>query len=148
MSSLPQHPNPLRTASLITAINVLVSAGFSIAGLVAPQTILPPEWLPTDASAMFAAYAAARSVPLALVTMVAIFRRSVTSLILFGVLIGLAQAADAWVGFSQLDAGKFTAPAILAELQFYAVALLVRADPDNRATRAGSEASPRPDGTA
>jgi hypothetical protein len=148
MSSVPEHPNPLRTASLITAINVLVSAGFSIAGLVAPQTILPPDWLPTDASAMFAAYAAARSVPLALVTLVAIFRRSTSSLILLGMLVGLAQAADAWVGFSQRDAAKFTAPAILAVLQFYAVVLLVRAGSDERVTRAGGAGSPGRDGTA
>jgi hypothetical protein len=141
MSSLPPHPNPLRTASLITAIDVLVAAGFSIAGLVAPQSLLPPDVLPTEASAMFAMYAAARSLPLAAVTLVALFRRSASSIILLGTLAGLIQALDAWVGYSQYDAGRFAGPAILAILQFYAVAILVRAERDARAPAAGTGAT-------
>ena len=54
-----------RLAAWITAINVLVASGFAIAGLVAPQAILPAGAAPSEASFVFALYAAARSLPLA-----------------------------------------------------------------------------------
>jgi hypothetical protein len=54
-----------RLAAWITAINVLVASGFAIAGLVAPQAILPPGAAPGEASFVFALYAAARTLPLA-----------------------------------------------------------------------------------
>jgi nitrate reductase gamma subunit len=47
-------------ASLVTAINVLVAAGFSITGLIHPQAMLPTGAVPTEASSLFAMYAAAR----------------------------------------------------------------------------------------
>src|ERR1700716_4312448 len=46
-----------RIASLVTAINVLVASGFSIAGLVSPKSILPADYAPTEASFIFAMYA-------------------------------------------------------------------------------------------
>jgi hypothetical protein len=54
-----------RLAAWITAINVMVASGFAIAGLVAPQAILPPGAAPGEASFVFALYAAARSLLLA-----------------------------------------------------------------------------------
>ena len=59
-------------ASALTALNVLIASGFSIAGLINPELILPTGATPTDASAIFAMYAAARTIPLALITMAAI----------------------------------------------------------------------------
>jgi hypothetical protein len=53
----------MRVASLITAINVLVAVGFSVAGLVNPKWILPASYVPTEASFIFALYAAARTSP-------------------------------------------------------------------------------------
>jgi len=50
----------------VTAINVLVASGFSIAALISPKSILPAGYAPTEASFIFAMYAAARSIPLAL----------------------------------------------------------------------------------
>lgn len=40
----------LRIASLVTATNVIVACGFSIAGLVSPSAILPSGSSPTVAS--------------------------------------------------------------------------------------------------
>lgn len=59
-------------ASALTALNVVVASGFSIAGLIKPELVLPAGATSTDASAIFAMYAAARTIPLVFVTMVAI----------------------------------------------------------------------------
>jgi hypothetical protein len=45
-------------ASLVTAINVLVASGFSIAGLISPKSILPAGYALTEVSFIFAMYAA------------------------------------------------------------------------------------------
>ena len=50
------------TPALVTAVNVLIAAGFSIAGLVSPKSILPAGSVPGEASFIFAMYAAARSI--------------------------------------------------------------------------------------
>jgi len=49
MSGLSSRTTALRVASLITAINVLVAVGFSVAGLVNPKWILPAGYVPTEA---------------------------------------------------------------------------------------------------
>ncbi len=56
----------MRGASIVTGVNVLVASGFSLAGLVSPQSILPSADAPSDASLIFALYAAARTIPRAL----------------------------------------------------------------------------------
>ena len=66
MTPLSSPSAPRRIASLVTAVNVLVASGFSIVGLVSPKSILPAGYSPTEASFIFAMYAAARSIPLAL----------------------------------------------------------------------------------
>ena len=47
----------IRLASAITALNVLVASGFSIAGLFAPEYVLPAGSVQTQASLIFAMYA-------------------------------------------------------------------------------------------
>ena len=54
MTSLSSRSATKRIASLVTAINVLVASGFSIAGLVSPKSILPEDYAPTEASFIFA----------------------------------------------------------------------------------------------
>ena len=49
----------IRLASLVTAINVLVASGFSIAAIIRPQYLVPAESVPTEASLLLAMYAAA-----------------------------------------------------------------------------------------
>ena len=63
----------MRGASIIAGINVLVASGFSLAGLVSPQSVLPGAGTPGRASQVFALYAAARTIPLALFALVAIY---------------------------------------------------------------------------
>jgi hypothetical protein len=119
---------PMRFASLVTAINVLVASGFSIAGLVAPTSILPPGAAPTDASFIFALYAAARSIALAVIALIAIYKRSEAALLILGTLAGFIQLLDAGVGLVQHDLGKAIGPLIIAAFQFFAMYLLSRSE--------------------
>jgi hypothetical protein len=114
-------------ASAITALNVLVASGFSLAGLIRPELVLPAGATPTDASAIFAMYAAARTIPLALITLVAIYKRSTSALLVLGLLAGFIQLVDATVGLVQHDAGKTVGPLFLAILQAYAVIVFWKA---------------------
>lgn len=114
----------MRIASLITAVNVIVAGGFSIAGLIDPASILPAHYVPTDASSVFALYAAARTIPLAVITLMAIFKRSASALLILGSLAGVIQLLDTIVGMVQHDPGKILGPLVIAVFQFYAVATL------------------------
>lgn len=87
-----------RLAAWTTAINVIIASGFAIAGLVAPQAILPAGAAPGEASFVFALYAAARSLPLAAFALWAIARRNVPALIVLGALAGVVQLLDAGIG--------------------------------------------------
>src|ERR1700686_906215 len=133
---------PMRMASLVTAINVLVAGGFSIAGLVSPQSILPPGYAPTNASFIFAMYAGARSIPLALMVLIAIYQRSESALRILGALAGFIQLLDAGVGLLQHDLGKSIGPLVIAALQFVAVYRLSGTTPSS-----GEERPPDPEGT-
>ena len=111
----------MRLASAITALNVLVASGFSIAGLFKPEYVLPAGSVQTQASLIFAMYAAARTLPLALLALAAIYQRSLSSLKVLGLLAGFIQFADAAVGLYQHDIGKTIGPLVLGALQMYAV---------------------------
>ena len=111
----------MRLLSWITTINVLVAGGFSVAGLVAPQVLLPPGSISTEASRIFAMYAAARGVPLALVALAVVYKRSTSGLLILGILAGLIQFADVGIGLYQHDLGKTVGPLVIALIQFYAV---------------------------
>src|ERR1700680_292941 len=126
MTPLSSRSGPVRMASLVTAINVLVAGGFSIAGLVSPQSMLPAGYAPTEASFIFAMYAAARSIPLALMALIAIYRQSQSALLVLGTLAGLIQLLDAGVGLLQHDLGKAIGPLVIAAFQFFAIYLLSR----------------------
>jgi hypothetical protein len=119
--------NALRLASIITVINVLVATGYAIAGLVSPASILPAGEAPTEAATIFAMYAAARTIPLAVVALVAIYRRSALALLVIGGLACLVQLVDAAVGLYQHDVGKTVGPLVIGVLQLYAVWNLHRA---------------------
>jgi hypothetical protein len=114
----------MRLASAITALNVLVASGFSIAGLFRAEYVLPAGSVPTQASFIFAMYAAARTLPLALMALAAIYQRSPSSLKVLGLLAGLIQFADAAIGLYQHDIGKTIGPLVLGALQMYATSIL------------------------
>ena len=114
-------------AFALTALNVVVASGFSIAGLIKPELLLPTGTTPTDASTIFAMYAAARTLPLAIVTLAAIYKRSPSALFVLGLLAGSIQLLDAFVGLFQRDIGKTVGPLSLAILQAYAVTIFWKA---------------------
>jgi len=116
----------MHIASLVTAMNVLVAAGFSIAGLVSPKSILPVSYVPTYASFIFAMYAAARTIPLAFITLIAIYKNWEPAVLILGTLAGFIQLLDGGVGLLQHDLGKSIGPLVIAALQFCAMYLLSR----------------------
>src|SRR5277367_507421 len=116
----------MRLASLVTAINVLVASGFSIAAIVRPQYLLPAESVPTEASLLMAMYAAARTIPLALFALAAIYKRATQALLILGALAGAVQLLDAGIGLFEHDPGKFAGPLFIAVLQFFVVYLVHR----------------------
>ena len=116
----------IRLASLVTAINVLVASGFSIAAIFRPQSVVPAGSVPTEASLLLAMYAAARTIPLALFALGAIYKQGTPALLILGALAGAMQLLDAGIGLFQHDLGKFAGPLFIAVLQFFAVYLLHR----------------------
>jgi hypothetical protein len=96
----------IRLASLVTAINVLVASGFSIVGIIRPQYLVPVESAPTEASLLLAMYAAARTIPLALFALWAIYKQATPELLLLGALAGAMQFLDAGIGLFEHDLGK------------------------------------------
>ena len=118
-----------RLASLVTAINVLVASGFSIAAIIRPQYLIPADSVPTDASLFLAMYAAAPRIPLALLVLGAIYKQATPELLILGALAGAMQLLDAGIGLFAHDLGKFAGPLFIAVLQFFVVYLLHRSVP-------------------
>ena len=116
----------MQLASLVTAINVLVASGFSIAAIIRPQYLLPASSIPTEASLIMALYAAARTIPLAVFALAAIYKRAASAVLILGTLAGAMQLLDAGIGLFEHDLGKCAGPLFIAVLQFSAVNLLHR----------------------
>ena len=116
----------MRLASLVTAINVLVASAFSIVGIIRPQYLIPANAVPTEASLIFALYAAARTIPLALFALAAIYKRATSALLILGGLAGAMQLLDAGIGLFERDPGKCAGPFVIAVLQFFVVYLFHR----------------------
>src|ERR1700757_4420477 len=114
----------IRLASLVTAINVLVASGFSIVGVIRPQYLVPAKSAPTEASLFLAMYAAARTIPLALFALGAIYKQATPALLILGALAGSVQLLDAGIGLFEHDLGKCAGPLFIAVLQFLVVYLL------------------------
>ena len=127
----------MRLASVVTAINVLVASGFSIVGIIRPQYLVPAGSVPTQASLILAMYAAARTIPLALFALWAIYKQATPALVLLGALAGAMQLLDAGIGLFEHDLGKCAGPLFIAVLQFFVVYVLQRSTPRNQA-RIGS----------
>jgi hypothetical protein len=71
-------------------------------------------------------YAAARTIPLALFALGAIYKQATPALLLLGSLAGAMQLLDAGIGMYQHDPGKCAGPLFIAALQFFVVYLLHR----------------------
>src|SRR6202790_364138 len=111
----------IRLASLVTAINVLVASGFSIAAIIRPQYLVPAESVPTEASLLLAMYAAARTIPLASFALWAIYKQSTPALLILGALAGVMQSLDAGIGLFERDLRNSAGPLFFAVLQFFVV---------------------------
>ena len=116
----------IRLASLVTAINVLIASGFSIAAIIRPQYLVPAESVPTEASLLLAMYAAAPRIPLALLVLGAIHKQATPALLILGALAGAMQLLDAGIGLFEHDLRKCSGPLLIAVLQFFVVYLLHR----------------------
>jgi hypothetical protein len=116
----------IRLASLVTATNVLVASGFSIAAIIRPQYLVPAESVPTEGSLILAMYAAAPRIPLALLVLGAIYKQAMPALLILGALAGAMQLLDAGIGLFERDLGKCAGPLFIAVLQFFVVYLLHR----------------------
>jgi len=114
----------IRLASLVTAINVLVASGFSIAAIIRPQVLVPAEPVRTRASLLLAMYAAAPRIPLALFVLGAIYKQATPALLILGALAGTMQLLDVGIGLFQHDLRKWARPLFIAVLQFFVVYLL------------------------
>jgi hypothetical protein len=113
----------IRLASAVTAINVLVASGFSVAAIIAPQYLVPAA-VSTETSLLLAMYAASPRIPLALLVMWAVYKQAAPELLLLGALAGTMQLLDAGIGLYQHDPGKCAGPLFIAALQFFMVYLL------------------------
>ena len=111
----------IKLAVPVTLLNVGVMSGFAVAGLLSPLALVPAGAMPGPASQTFALYAAARTLPLALLVLAGVVKRSWSAVVFFGLLAGLIQLADAGVGMVQHDPGKTYGPLALGLLQLYAV---------------------------
>ena len=116
----------IRLTSVVAAINVLVASGFSIVAIVRPQYLLPAGYVSTQASLILAMYAAARTLPLALFALGAIYKQATHALLILGALAGAMQLLDAGIGLFEHDLGKCAGPLFIAVLQFFVVYLLHR----------------------
>jgi len=114
----------MRLASLVTAINVLVASGFSIAAIIRPQYLVPAEPVRTEASLLLAMYAAAPRIPLTPLVLGAIYKHAIPALLVLGTLAGAMQLLDAGIGLVAHDLGKCDGPLFIAVLQFFVVYLL------------------------
>jgi len=129
--------NAFRLASVVTAINVLVATGFTIAAIFRPEVVVPPGSVPTEAALLLAMYGATRIIPLALFTLAVIYKRATSALLIVGTLAGGIQLLDAGIGLFQHDLRKFAAPLFLFFLQFFVVYLLHRSMRITPQTRRG-----------
>ena len=128
-----------RLASLVTAINVLVASGFSIVAIIRPQYLVPAQSVRTEGSVVLAMYAAARTIPLALFALGAIYKQAVPALLILGALAGAMQLLDAGIGLFEHDLGTFAGPLFIAILQFFVVYLLYRSVRITAAAKRGTE---------
>jgi hypothetical protein len=129
--------NAFRLASVVTAINVLVATGFTIAAIFRPEVVVPPGSVPTEAALLLAMYGATRIIPLALFTLAVIYKRATSALLIVGTLAGGIQLLDAGIGLFRHDLRKFAAPLFLFILQFFVAYLLHRSMRITPQTRRG-----------
>jgi hypothetical protein len=94
--------------------------------IVLPLYMVPTGAVPTEVSLILAPYAAARTIPLALFALAAIYERATSALMILGALAGAMQLLDTRIGLFEHDLAKCAGPLFIAALQFSMVNLLHR----------------------
>jgi hypothetical protein len=107
-----------RALRIVTLVSVLVSCGFSVIGIVRPDLLVSPGLGHDNTVVVLASYAAARSIAIAVVCIVAIFGKKREPLYTMAILAALFQVLDAFVGIYEGDIPKVAGPLILAFLGF------------------------------
>src|SRR5260370_7467068 len=95
-----------------------------MAANIRPEYRAPADSLPTKASLILAMYAAARTIPLALFALGAIYKKATPALLILGALAGAMQLLDAGIGLFEHDLGKCAGPLFLPVLHFLVSYLL------------------------
>jgi hypothetical protein len=108
--------------NIVTAVNVLVALGFAIAGVLNPALIVPSHNGNDPAAEVFALYAVARAIPIALLTIIAVFQKNgQQQVVTLAILAGFIQTIDGCIGIYLKEPSKTIGPFILAALAFFAV---------------------------
>jgi len=105
----------------VTFISVLVSAGFSVIGIVRPELLVPPALGQNYTLVVIASYAAARSIAIAAVCIFTLFGKKREPLYTVAILAALIQFLDAFIGIYEGDISKIAGPLILAFLGFISI---------------------------
>jgi ethanolamine transporter EutH len=113
---------------IFTAVNVVVATGFAVAGIVNPRLLLATNVSTDKAITVFALYAGARGIPIALLTVISVFRKHWNAFITLAVVAGVIQFLDGFIGIYEQDLSKTVGPFIIATIQFAAIYLAVRKD--------------------
>jgi ethanolamine transporter EutH len=113
---------------IITIINVLTATGYSIAGILSSYSAVSQGAMVSEAAFIFALYAGARTIPLAIITLIAIFKKYRKTVITLGFLAGCIQFIDGFIGIYQQDVLKSAGPFFLAIIQITAVCLAARSN--------------------
>jgi hypothetical protein len=115
MPSNEKTPRAFWICAVIAAISAMVSASFSVAGL-----------LGQGIHDTFAMYAASRSLAIPLVVLIFLGFRSRGGIAAMGLTMSLIQSFDAVIGVLSHDASKTYGPLFLALIGFVSVAFLLR----------------------
>ncbi len=81
---------------IFTVLNVLVSTGFAVAGIVSPFLLLPANATTDKAVTVFALYAGARAVPILTLTIMSVFNKHWNAFITLTCGIGRCDAIFRW----------------------------------------------------
>lgn len=105
----------------ITLINLLIATGFSIAGILHPLSILPINISTDNAITIFALYAGARTIPLALIVILSFVHNKWPIIIYLALLAGTIQLLDGFIGIYQHDLSKSIGPFVITIIEFGAI---------------------------
>jgi hypothetical protein len=106
---------------LVTIANVLASLGYAITSIVDPGMILPETVAATEGARIFALYACARTLPLAVVAIRAAVLKKREALFTLALLAGCIQFLDGFIGIYEHDLIQTAGPFSLALVQFWAL---------------------------